>query len=82
MSLQLFFDIDFSFQPNVCDGCHDVMQKAMSFHKIAIVPVKGNIYKIHFRGTSTDEAKGLMKKCWFHWVKENYISINEKRIII
>ena len=23
-----FLDIDFTFQPEVCNGCHDLMQKA------------------------------------------------------
>ena len=32
----------------VCNGCHDLMQKAMSFIDVAIVSVKGNGYRIYF----------------------------------
>ena len=42
-----FLQVNFGFQPKVCDGCHDLMQKAMSFNDVAIVPVKGNDYRIY-----------------------------------
>ena len=32
----------------LCNGCHDLMQKAMSFNDVAIVYVKGSAYRIHF----------------------------------
>ena len=35
-----FLDTDFTFQPEVCNGCHDFMQKAMSFNDNAIVSIK------------------------------------------
>lgn len=35
-----FFRINFSFQLNVCDGCHDLLQKAISFRKFEIFSVK------------------------------------------
>ena len=35
-----FKDIDFKYEPYLCNGCHDLMQKAMSFNNIAIVYVK------------------------------------------
>ena len=37
-----FREMSFLFQPKVCDGCHDVMQKAMSFNEVVIVSAKGN----------------------------------------
>ena len=43
-----FKDIGFKYEPYLCNGCHDLMQKAMSFNNIAIVYVKGNAYRIHF----------------------------------
>ena len=43
-----FLDTDFKFQTEVCYGCHDFMQKAMSFNDNAIVPVKGNDCRINF----------------------------------
>ena len=36
-----FKDIAFKYETYLCNGCHDLMQKAMSFNNIAIVYVKG-----------------------------------------
>ena len=36
-----FLEINFRFQLNVCDRCHDLMQKAVSFNEAVIVFVKG-----------------------------------------
>ena len=35
-----FKDIVFKYEPYLCNGCHDLMQKAMSFNDVAIVYVK------------------------------------------
>ena len=40
--------IGFKYEPCLCNGCHDLMQKTMSFNDIAIVYVKGSAYRIHF----------------------------------
>ena len=32
-----FKDIDFKNEPYLCNGCHDLMQKAMGFNNVAIV---------------------------------------------
>ena len=37
-----FKDIGFKYEPYLCNGSHDLMQKAMSFNDAAIVYVKGN----------------------------------------
>ena len=37
-----FENIDFKYEPYLCNGCHDLMQKAMSCNNIAIVYVKGS----------------------------------------
>ena len=50
----------FSYQPHLCNGCHDLMQKAMSFNDVAIVSVKGNDYRIHFWYMSKDYAISIM----------------------
>ena len=55
-----FKDIGFKCEPYLCNGCHDLMQKAMSFINIAIVYVKGNTYRINFRYTSKDDAINIM----------------------
>ena len=43
-----------------CNGCHDLIQKAMSFNNAAIVYVKGNAYRIHFWYMSKDDAVNIM----------------------
>lgn len=43
-----FLNKDFNFEPCRFDGCHDLLQEATSFDKIAIVSVKGNSYTICF----------------------------------
>ena len=41
-------DIAFKYEPYLCNGCHNLMQKAMSFNDVAINYVKGCASKIHF----------------------------------
>ena len=55
-----FKDIGFKYEPYLCNGCHDLMQKAMSFNDVAIVYVKGSAYKIHFWYMSKDYAISKM----------------------
>ena len=43
-----FKDIGFKYETYLCNGCHDLMQKAMSFNNVAIVYVKESAYRIHF----------------------------------
>ena len=35
-----FKDIGFKYEPCLCNGCHDLMQRAMSFNDVAIVYAK------------------------------------------
>ena len=44
----------------LCNGCHDLMQKAMNFNGAAIVSVKGSGYRIHFLYMSKDDATNTM----------------------
>ena len=55
-----FKDIGFKYEPYICNDCHDLMQKAMSFNDIAIVYVKGCAYRIHFWYMSKDDATTIM----------------------
>ena len=55
-----FSDKSFSYEPYLCNGCHDLMQKAMSFNDVAIVSVKGNDYRIHFWYMSKYDAISIM----------------------
>ena len=55
-----FKDTGFKYEKYHCNGCRDLMQKAVSFNNIAIVYVKGNAYRINFRYMSKDDAINIM----------------------
>ena len=55
-----FKNIGFKYESFLCNGCHNLMQKAMSFNNVAIVYVKGNAYRIHFWYMSKDDAINIM----------------------
>ena len=40
----------------LCNSCHDLMQKTMSFDIVAIVYVKGSAYRINFWYMSKNDA--------------------------
>ena len=63
-------DIGFKYEPYLCNGCHDLMQKAMSFNDVAIVYVKESACRIHFWSCTKNDAISIMsnsnlvnKKC-------------------
>ena len=56
LSLLVFQNIDFKYETYLCNGCHDLMKKAMSFNNVAIVYVKRSAYRIHFWYMSKDDA--------------------------
>ena len=55
-----FLDKNLNYEPYICNGCHDLMQKAMSFKNVAIVSVKGNDYRIHFYYINKNDAVTLV----------------------
>ena len=55
-----FKDIGFKYELYLCNGCHDLMQKAMSFNNVAIVYVKRSTYRIHFSYMSKDDVINIM----------------------
>ena len=55
-----FKNIGFKYEPYLCNGCHDLMQKAKSFNDVAIVYVKGNAYRIHFWFLSKNDTINIM----------------------
>ena len=55
-----FLDKNFNYEPYLCNGCHDLMQKAMNFNDVAIVSIKENHYSINFWYISKHEAIDLM----------------------
>ena len=52
-----FEDIGFKHGSYLCNRCHDLMQKAMSFDNIAIIYVKGSAYRINFWYMSKNDAR-------------------------
>ena len=55
-----FLDKNYNYDPCLCNGCHDLMQKTMSFKNVAIASIKGNDYRIHFCYISKNDAITLM----------------------
>ena len=55
-----FKDVSFKYEKYLCNGCHDLMQKAMSFNDIAVVYVKRSPYRIHFWYMSKDDAVNII----------------------
>ena len=55
-----FLNKNFKYEKYLCNGCHDLMQKVMSFNDVAIVSIKENDYRIHFWYMSKNDAIVLM----------------------
>ena len=63
-----FLDKSFNYEPYLCNGCHDLMQKAINFNDVAIVSIKENDYRIQFWYMRKDETISIM----------HYSRLNEK----
>ena len=61
-----FLDKNFNYERYLCNGCHDLMQKAMNFNDVAIVSIKGNDYRIYFWYMSKDEAISIMQNSYLN----------------
>ena len=55
-------DKKFNNEPYLCNGCCDLMQKAMNFNDVAIFCINRNDYRIYFWYMSKDEAISIMNK--------------------
>ena len=55
-----FLDKNFNHDPYLCNGSHDLMQKAMCSKNFPILSTKGNDYRIHFWYMSKNDAIVLM----------------------
>ena len=55
-----FQNIFFKYEPYLCNGCHDLMQKTMIFNNVTIVYVKRNAYRIQFWYVGKDDAINIM----------------------
>ena len=58
-----FPDKNVNYEPYLCNGCHDLIQKAMNFNDVAIVSIKGSDYRIHFWYMSKSDAINLLNDC-------------------
>ena len=55
-----FEDMGSKYEPYLCNGWHDLMEKAVSFNKVAVVYFTGIAYRIHFWYMSKDDAINIM----------------------
>ena len=55
-----FLDKSFNYELYLCNGCHDLMKKAMNFNDVAIVSIKGSHYRNDFWYMSKDDAISIM----------------------
>ena len=53
-------DIGVKYENYLCNGCHALMQKAMSFNNVASVYVKKHPYRTHFWYMSKYDAIIIM----------------------
>ena len=56
-----FKDIGFKYEPYLYNGCHGLMEKALTFNDVAIVFVERSDYRIHFWYMSNDDAINIIK---------------------
>ena len=55
-----FKDIGFKYEQYLCNGCHDITQRVISFNDADIAYVKRSAYRIHFWYMSKDDAIRIM----------------------
>ena len=67
-----FKDIGFTYEPYLCNGCHDLTKKAMSFNDVSIIYVKESAYRIQFWHMSKDDAISIMKNSNLIDKKDNF----------
>ena len=71
LSLLVFLDNSFSYEPYLCDGCYNMTQRCNELKNIAIIHIKKTAYRICFLFISKRKARKLMansnvtdKKCF------------------
>ena len=55
-----FKDIGFKYEKYLCNGCHVLIQKAMSFNNVAVVYAKECAYRIDFWYMNKDDAINII----------------------
>ena len=67
-----FKDIGFKYEPYLCNGCHDLMRKAINFNYVSIVAVKRSDYRIYYWYMSKNDAISI----------KNNSNVNEKKGVL
>ena len=57
--------IGFKYEPHLCNGCHHLILKSVSFNNVAIAYIKGSAYRIHFWCMSKEDAISIMNNSSF-----------------
>ena len=55
-----FLHKNFNYEQYLCNGCHDLMQKATIFDDVTIVSIKENDYRIQFCYMTKNDAINIM----------------------
>ena len=76
----VFLDKNINYEPYLCNGCHDLMQKTINFNDVAIVSIKGNDYRIQFWYMNKDNAISIMNNSSLN--KKNWIIIKNFSLYI
>ena len=56
-----FLNLDFKFQPNVCNRCHDLLMISINFRDVAVLNIKGSDYDCIISLISKNEATNLLQ---------------------
>ena len=59
VTIGILREIGFKHEQYLCNGCYDLLQKAISFNDVAIVYVK-NACRIHFWYMGKDDTTSIM----------------------
>ena len=51
-----FLDKNFKYEPSLCRGCYDLMQKAMNFIDATIASIKDSDFRFYFWYMNKDDA--------------------------
>lgn len=51
-----FFKINLKFQSKVCDDCHDITQKSITFNDFVVATLRRNDYRINFWFTTENKV--------------------------
>ena len=52
-----FLNKNFKYEPYLCNGCYDIVQRPTDFKNIAIVHIKKTVYRIYFQHINKHKAK-------------------------